>query len=857
MIDQFWEIYLPLPRQSGLSSTTCNSNFKQSPSSSIIGSWYTHNFICVCKACHLCHCHFLEMDLLLRPYLRHPDVSRWLFSTEPVTCVTPQQLSWSFVYSIAMGTTQVSVNKPLHIEDVVIPISTSGYFILGFVRGLGQPHLFSRTSLMYKRTPVSRRFAINTASTDAVEFVEFDIFEDGKILIIFRRFLHTRDGSLPCRLYTSLHAPSSIPYTLGSIVMRADIIESSSCPTCCNFTTNCICNYSTDLAPYAPVERRISNWDHYKHHMVLKDKVGTARLRMSTVNPGGDEVTIASMQFDIVNLISAGNTPYLNILRRRVIHEMGLNVVIPRADAHIIPIADANDFNNLHRHYMSKKRLRTGVQVLHRNLGSIGDDAFEDVTPEEMNVHQRKTHTSIANQSDPESNSKGGDDIFGLLSTYFSMTANTFAGDCAGAGPRIENAATHDHSQPDNLKDRDEPEILDVTSVGPRSSSSRLFSSLRSATFDTSTISAPPIAVNPLTPRSTEQRDTILKDLEDMLSPPSSGPETLNSTPARSSSSACSSTIKSVDDGPTEGIAQNGKESSSGSRSDDVIPSFNSNAGDETDQPNQRRVRQCCEQPGTEDSGEDNDESRKHCCKLCSSKFKMRGDLQRHVKIVHERQKLYSCSTCGKSFGHSGHLNRHVNSVHLQRRRFKCPLCGFQFFQASHLQSHMNHVHGEKKSIECEHCGVRVKSQSAMRYHLTVCSTLNTGISSGKGTMNSGECGEVASNRLWSYCDRLVEDGSPLVPFLMLIGWRGQLCRNPMHHAVCVRWFYARTRPSWQPFANRFEIQCGTFFLLSNMIGSSILLVPNLLTSPQYTKCKSILFNCFLFTSCEGPFFMW
>lgn len=675
------------------------------------------------------------MDLLLRPYLRQPEVSRWLFSTDPVTSVSPQQLSWSFVYSIAMGTTKVNVNKPLHIEDVVIPISTSGYFILGFIRGLGQPHLFSRTSLMYKRSPISRRFAINTAATDAVEFVEFDIFDDGKILIVFRRFLHTRDGSLPCRLFTSLHAPSSIPCTLGSIVMRADIIESSSCPTCCNFTTNCVCDYSAELAPYAPVKRQIFNWDHYKHHMVLKDKVGTARLTMSTVNPNGDEVTIASTQFDIVNLISAGNSPYLNILRRRVIHEMGLNVVVPRADAHIIPIAEANDFNNLHKHYMSRKRLRTGVQVLHRNLSSIEDDAFEDVAPEEFTLNHRQTHTTMADQSDLERNSRGRDDVFNLLSTYFSMTANTFAGDCVG--PSNENVTTQGHTEVNSVRADDDPEILDVTSVGARSSSSRLFSSLRSATFDTSTISAPPLAVNPLTPRSTEQRDTILKDLEDMLSPPSRG--FASSTAAQSSSTGSSSTDKSLDARIDDDLS--GKETGS----EDGTQTFNV---DPNAQAMPRRVRQCRELSGTEESGEDTDENRKHACKLCSSKFKMRGDLQRHVKIVHERQKLYTCSTCGKSFGHSGHLNRHVNSVHLQRRRFKCPLCGFQFFQASHLQSHMNHVHGEKKSIECEHCGIRVKSQSAMKYHLTVCRAVNTGSFNGKREVRNGQNAEVASNRL-------------------------------------------------------------------------------------------------------------
>lgn len=684
----------------------------------------------------------MNFDTFLSPYIRSPDVARWLFSTEPVTSVTPQQLSWSFVYSIAMGTTEIDYSKPLQIEDVVIPTATSGYFILGFLKGLGQPHLFSRTPLMYKCVPVSRRFAINTATTDAVEFVEFDIFDDGKVLIIFRRFLHTRDGSLPCVVYTSLHAPSSIPYTLGSIVMRAEIFESATCPSCRRFTTDCVCNYSADIAPYAAVSRQISHWDHYKHHMINKDKVSTARLSLYTVFPNGNDVTIASTQFSVVNVISAGNSPYLNLVRRKVIQNLGLNVVVPRAECQIIPFADANDYTNLHRQYMSRKRLRTGDQVQHWNNQATENWAFEyngewqgqalgleqrqgkgqgqgqEQEQEHLNASERLL-SCVPDPGDLDADTGTHNDVLSLLSSYFNATANTFAEDCADADQTDTNVVSETpfqgYKNSKNLIENDVPDYeLDVTSIefGKMPPFNRCSPSLQSnVAFDTSTISDPLLSINPLTPRSTEQRDSILRDLEAMLFPKDRGHLQQDSTP-QSSTSSSSTADKSL-------RQRDGDSNGNESGSEDFLAGLKNVVEETRDVGRARQRRKKCKKGG--DSGEENDEERKHGCTLCSSRFKMRGDLQRHVKIVHEGQKSYTCTTCGKSFGHSGHLNRHVNSVHLQQRRFKCPLCGFQFFQASHLQSHMNHIHGDKKCMECDHCGIRVKSQSAMRYHLTVC----------------------------------------------------------------------------------------------------------------------------------------
>ena len=86
------------------------------------------------------------------------------------------------------------------------------------------------------------------------------------------------------------------------------------------------------------------------------------------------------------------------------------------------------------------------------------------------------------------------------------------------------------------------------------------------------------------------------------------------------------------------------------------------------------------------------DDERKHKCTICEARFKNRGDLLHHVKVLHEGKCIYVFKTCGKSFGHSGHLNRHIQSVHLHQRRFKCQFCHYEFYKAWHLQSHIRHI---------------------------------------------------------------------------------------------------------------------------------------------------------------------
>lgn len=111
---------------------------------------------------------------------------------------------------------------------------------------------------------------------------------------------------------------------------------------------------------------------------------------------------------------------------------------------------------------------------------------------------------------------------------------------------------------------------------------------------------------------------------------------------------------------------------------------------------------------------------RPHECNTCQVRFKVRGDLRRHIKTVHEGKRQYACPKCPKTFAHSGHLNRHFSSAHLGIRKHKCTTCGDAFFQASHLKSHIKHVHYRNKPWACKHCDLRFATESTLGNHIRV-----------------------------------------------------------------------------------------------------------------------------------------
>ena len=86
----------------------------------------------------------------------------------------------------------------------------------------------------------------------------------------------------------------------------------------------------------------------------------------------------------------------------------------------------------------------------------------------------------------------------------------------------------------------------------------------------------------------------------------------------------------------------------------------------------------------------------------CKVKFRKKGDMLRHIAIVHENKKEL-CTECGESFKN---LKYHQASVH-QGLRYKCQDCDKEYKTEKMLKQHRENIHEMKRSI-CDICAVEV-----------------------------------------------------------------------------------------------------------------------------------------------------
>ena len=51
-------------------------------------------------------------------------------------------------------------------------------------------------------------------------------------------------------------------------------------------------------------------------------------------------------------------------------------------------------------------------------------------------------------------------------------------------------------------------------------------------------------------------------------------------------------------------------------------------------------------------------------CDNCEQSFTSSGNLNTHIRAVHESRKDHKCDHCGKCFSESENLKRHIKTIH-------------------------------------------------------------------------------------------------------------------------------------------------------------------------------------------------
>ncbi|XP_077529429.1 histone-lysine N-methyltransferase PRDM7-like [Haemaphysalis longicornis] len=109
---------------------------------------------------------------------------------------------------------------------------------------------------------------------------------------------------------------------------------------------------------------------------------------------------------------------------------------------------------------------------------------------------------------------------------------------------------------------------------------------------------------------------------------------------------------------------------------------------------------------------------RPHECEVCGQRFTLASDLARHRRLVHTRDgPSLACPQCGKGFTLKGNLDTHL-LIHTGERPHACATCGASFNRMGNMKKHVMVVHHRQYPHRCPHCGIGQESVRNLRKHL-------------------------------------------------------------------------------------------------------------------------------------------
>lgn len=105
-------------------------------------------------------------------------------------------------------------------------------------------------------------------------------------------------------------------------------------------------------------------------------------------------------------------------------------------------------------------------------------------------------------------------------------------------------------------------------------------------------------------------------------------------------------------------------------------------------------------------AGSSSSAERPYRCEHCDGSFRVKGDLFKHTRNVHLKEKRFECSICHRQFSERGNLNKHTKRVHqVDHKEHPCkePGCSSEFATSDGLLRHMRQVHRIGSSSSSHH----------------------------------------------------------------------------------------------------------------------------------------------------------
>ena len=140
------------------------------------------------------------------------------------------------------------------------------------------------------------------------------------------------------------------------------------------------------------------------------------------------------------------------------------------------------------------------------------------------------------------------------------------------------------------------------------------------------------------------------------------------------------------------------------------------------------------------------DNSKSYECSICKYKTTYIGNLQRHVSVVHLKQRDFACSSCNKTFSerrglrkhlefykdHSGSfdslknasksLNENVGFVKSEETdTINCNFCSFTATSMNDAITHAELLHADQTSCKCRNCDKELPNFETLSDHLITC----------------------------------------------------------------------------------------------------------------------------------------